>query len=71
VSLIPSHTHGLHAQVPKRGENKAHEVYEKTQQANFFNKLFKSELIKQQFKHIILQIYNRIVDIFIDKGTCI
>jgi hypothetical protein len=53
VSLIPSHTH-LHAQVPKKGENKAHEVYEKPQQANYFNKLFKSQLIKQQFKHIRL-----------------
>jgi hypothetical protein len=29
------------------GENKAYEVYEKPQQANFFIKLFKSQLIKQ------------------------
>jgi hypothetical protein len=35
-----------------QGEHKAHEVYEKPQQANCFNKLFKSQLIKQQFKHI-------------------
>jgi hypothetical protein len=54
MSLILSHTHGLHAQVPKGGGDKAHEVYEKPQQINCFNKLFKSQLIKQQFKHIRL-----------------
>jgi hypothetical protein len=53
MSLIPSHTHGLHAQVPKKGKIK-YEVYEKPLQANCFNKSFKSQLIKQQFKHIRL-----------------
>jgi hypothetical protein len=70
MSLFPSHTHDLQ---PKnlKGENKAYEVYEKYQQANYFNKLFKSQLIKQQFKHTRLQTNNRIVDIFIDRTTCI
>jgi hypothetical protein len=31
----------------------------------------KSQLIKQQFKHIRLQVNNRIIDIFIDRTTCI
>jgi hypothetical protein len=70
VSLISSHTHDLQLKYLK-GENKVYEVYEKAQQANFFNKLFKSQLIKQHFKHTRLQINNRIVDIFIDRTTCI
>jgi hypothetical protein len=68
VSLIPSHTHDLQLKYLK-GENKAYEVYEKPQQANCFNELFKSQLIKQQFKHTRLQVNNRIVDIFIDRTT--
>jgi ABC-type branched-subunit amino acid transport system substrate-binding protein len=55
VSLIPSHTHDLQLKYHKGG-NKVYEVYEKPQQANYFNKLFKSQLIKQQFKHIKLQV---------------
>jgi hypothetical protein len=70
MSLIPSHTHDLPLKYLK-GKNKAYEVYEKPQQANCFNKLFKSQLIKQPFKHIRLQINNRIIDIFIDRTTCI
>jgi hypothetical protein len=34
-----------------KGENKAYEVYKKPQQVNCFNKLFKSQLNKQQFKY--------------------
>jgi hypothetical protein len=68
MSLITSHTHDLQLST-RRGENKAYEVYEKPQQVNCFNKLFKSQLIKQQFKHTKLQINNRIVDIFIDRTT--
>jgi hypothetical protein len=34
-----------------KGKNKAYKVYEKSQQANYINKLFKSQLIKQQFKY--------------------
>jgi hypothetical protein len=49
VSLIPSHTDDLQLKYLK-GENKVYEVYEKTQQVNCFNKLFKSQLIKQQFQ---------------------
>jgi hypothetical protein len=30
MSLIPSHTHDLQAQVPEGENNKVHEVYEKT-----------------------------------------
>jgi hypothetical protein len=52
-----------------RGKNKAYEVYEKPHQANCFNKLFKSQLIKQQFKYTRLQVNNKIVDIFIDRTT--
>jgi hypothetical protein len=63
-------THDLQLKYLK-GENKAYEVYEKPRQANCFNKLFKSQLIKQQFKHTRLQINNRIVDTFIDRTTYI
>jgi hypothetical protein len=51
MSLIPSHTHDLQAQLSERGGDKAYEVYEKPRQANCFNKLFKSQLIKQHFKY--------------------
>jgi hypothetical protein len=38
-----------------KGENKTYKVYEKTQEANGFNKLFKSKLIKQQFKYLTMK----------------
>jgi hypothetical protein len=40
MSLISSHTHDLQLKY-LNGGNKAYEVYEKPQQANCFNKLFK------------------------------
>jgi hypothetical protein len=46
MSLFPSHTHDIQLKYLK-GENDAYEVYEKPQQANCLNKLFKSQLIKQ------------------------
>jgi hypothetical protein len=70
MSLIPSHTHDLQLKYLK-GETNAYEVYEKPQQTNCFNKLFKSQLIKQQFKHTRFQVNNRIIDIFIDRTKCI
>jgi hypothetical protein len=50
MSLIPFHTHDLQAQVPEGGD-KVYEVYGTTQQVNCFNKLFKSQSIKEQLKH--------------------
>jgi hypothetical protein len=41
MSLFSSHTHDVQLKYLK-GENKVYEVYEKPQQANYFNKLFKS-----------------------------
>jgi hypothetical protein len=70
VLLCPSHNQDLQSQIPGGGD-KAHEVYEKPQQENCFNKLFKSQLIKQQFKHTTLQINNKIIDIFIYRTNCI
>jgi hypothetical protein len=46
VSLIASHTHDLQLKYLK-GKNKVYEVYGKLQQANYFNKLFKAQLIKK------------------------
>jgi hypothetical protein len=70
MSLIPSHTHDLQLKYLKGG-NKAYEVDEKPEQANCIHKLFKSQLIKQQFKHTRLQINNRIIDIFIYRTNYI
>jgi hypothetical protein len=70
MCLYSHPTHDLQLKYLKGG-NEAYEVYEKPQQANFLNKLFKSQLIEQQFKHIRLQINNRIVLIFIDRTTFI
>jgi hypothetical protein len=53
-----------------KGENKVYEVYEKPQQADYFNKLFKSQLI---YNNLNIQDCNKdnMIDVFIYRKNCI